>query len=171
MATYVPGTGEVDLKKYAMSLQQIGPKIDALQIPGTGLKFSGGSLATSLSALTAAIGADVSMTNTTSYFDGPAIAQGTAGTWLVFGSIVVLDSSTTAGLGVKLWDGTTVIDSSAVTTPAANFPVTMTVAGIITSPAGNLRISCRNFSSTNGVIKFNSSGNAKDSNITAVRIA
>lgn len=119
--------------------------------------------------ITASLGADVATNNTANYFDGPSVAQGTAGTWFVSGTVTTIDSSA-ANYYVKIWDGTTVIASTGVYN-GANLPTTISVSGYISSPAGNLRISVRNINNTTGSIKFNTSGNSKDSTITAIRIA
>ena len=67
--------------------------------------------------------------------------------------------------------GTTVIDSAAATTPSVGGNVvTISLSGYITSPAGNLRISVRDATNTTSNIKFNYTGNSKDSTITAIRI-
>jgi hypothetical protein len=117
------------------------------------------------------LGADANMGSTGVYVDGPSIAQGATGTWWVSGSVTLLDTAALATFNCKLWDGTTVISSGAATTQAANLPYVMTLSGSLATPAGNLRISCAD---TNGVpvgrIKFNSSGNSKDSTISAFRI-
>lgn len=136
---------------------------------GYALSRSGQELSTSLTRLTASLGADVALNNTGLYFDGPSVAQGTTGTWLVTGAVTVTDSAA-ANLLAKLWDGTTVIASCAATVAASGF-IAFGLSGIITNPAGNLRISVRDLSTVNGLIKFNSSSNSKDSTITAVRIA
>lgn len=124
-----------------------------------------------LNVITASLGADANMGSTGVYVDGPSIAQGATGTWWVSGSVTLLDTSALATFNCKLWDGTTVISSGAATTQAANLPYVMTLSGSLATPAGNLRISCAD---TNGVpvgrIKFNSSGNSKDSTISAFRI-
>ena len=123
--------------------------------------------------ITASLSGDVALNNTANYFDGPSVAQGTAGTWFVSGTVVVMD--TTAGsnsIVAKLWDGTTVIASSAVVASnigASNFSISL--SGYLVSPAGNLRISVRDVTTTAGKIIFNGSGNSKDSTITAIRIA
>jgi hypothetical protein len=70
----------------------------------------------------------------------------------------------------KLWDGTTVIASASFVSLSTQTIGAISLSGVITSPAGNLRISVRDSTTTNGHIKFNSSGNSKDSTITAVRI-
>jgi hypothetical protein len=191
---YAPGTLESDPKKQNQALQDHAKKIATsiddiaaltavVATKGTvtsvasGIGLTGGpitgsgTLAVSLSSLTSSLGADVTLNNTANYFDGPSVAQGTTGTWFVSGTIAVLDTAGGAGMLAKLWDGTTVICSSNVNTTSANLLLQIHLSGVITSPAGNLRISCRDLSSTNGLIKFNASGNSKDSTISAVRIA
>ena len=128
-----------------------------------------GTIAVNLSTLTNSLGADVALNNIANYFDGPSVSQGVTGTWLVFGTVTVTDT-TAAFVNVKLLDGTTVI---AATTAALNasFTAAVSLSGIITSPAGNLRISCRDTTNTTGKILFNNSGTSKDSTITAMRIA
>lgn len=122
-----------------------------------------------MAPITASLGADVALNNTGNYFDGPSIAQGTTGTWFVSGTVSVT-SSTTDIVYAKLWDGATVIASTSG--PAqAGVDRTMSLSGFITSPAGNLRISCKDVSSTNGKITFNTTGNSADSTLTAIRIA
>lgn len=125
----------------------------------------------SLTPITNSLGGDVALNNTANYFDGPSIAQGTSGTWFVSGTVTVTDSGTAAAVYAKLWDGTTVIASSANTTVGLNLLATITLSGFIVSPAANLRISCRDTTATTGAIKFNATGNSKDSTISAIRIA
>lgn len=120
--------------------------------------------------ITASLGADVALNNTANYFDGPSIAQGTAGTWFVSGTVTMSDTTSAANYLVKLWDGTTVI-SSAQTQTANSVPAVIALSGYITSPAGNLRITCKDSTTAFGKILFNQSGNSKDSTITAIRIA
>lgn len=119
-------------------------------------------------ATSTALGADVNLTNITTYFDGPSVAQGTSGTWFASGSVVVTDPSA-AQIYVKLWDGSTVI-SSIDNTISSGFIVGLTLSGFITNPVGNLRLSCRDISNTTGKILFNTTGNSRDANITAIRI-
>jgi hypothetical protein len=123
-----------------------------------------------LPGLTNSLGADVALNNTANYFTGPSVAQGTVGTWLVTGTIT-LTSSTLDNFNIKLWDGTTVIASGFLTLPSAGFVDTVSLSGIISAPAGNIRFEAKDISSTNGKITFNSTGNSKDSTITVVRIA
>jgi hypothetical protein len=128
--------------------------------------------------LTASLGANVALNNTANYFDGPAIAQGVTGRWWVAGNIVVQDTNNGGGnISVKLWDGTTVIDSAYIVLGvgggvAGNTSQSAHLSGFINAPAGNLRISARNATNTaNTNILFNGSGNSKDSTISAFRIS
>jgi hypothetical protein len=118
--------------------------------------------------LTNSLGGDVALNNTANYFDGPSVAQGSTGTWWAAGTVSLLDTNSGV-IYCKLWDGTTVI-SSAVFNVAANAPNSLSLSGFLASPAGNLRISCRDSTVTTGSIKFNSTGNSKDSTISVHRI-
>lgn len=138
---------------------------------GTGLTNSVNDIRVSLPSLTNSLGADVALSNTASYFDGPSVAQGVSGTWLATGNVVLQDTAGAAQFNAKLWDGTTVIASNTVTGDIASRKVQLSLSGIITSPAGNIRISVNDTSSTSGKILFNSTGLSKDSTVTAVRIA
>jgi hypothetical protein len=120
--------------------------------------------------LTNSLAADVALNNTGSFFTGPTVAQGTVGKWFASGSVTIYDTSGAASFVVKLWDGTTVIDSAIVTGSAANIAVKVTLSGRISSPAGNIRISVKDASSTSGKIVFNDSGESKDSTLTVIRI-
>lgn len=123
-----------------------------------------------MSPITNSLGSDVALNNAANYFDGPSVAQGTAGTWFVSGTVTVDDSSIAASISAKLWDGTTVIASALDVVQSANRPLALALSGFLAAPAANLRISCKS-NSTSSIIRFNSSGNSKDSTITAIRIA
>lgn len=118
--------------------------------------------------LTNTLGADVALNNIANYFAGPTVAQGTSGTWLATGSVTVLDPSL-AVFFAKLWDGTTII-ASAAQWANTNQPFAIHLSGIISAPAGNIRIDVRDSSNTTGAIKFNASGNSKDSTLAVLRI-
>ena len=124
-----------------------------------------------LSSLTSSLGADVALNNIANYFDGPSVAQGTTGTWFVVANVTCVDTAASSNFYAKLWDGTTVIASGNAVSGAANFRIVITLSGVITSPASNLKISVRNPDTTTGKIEFNRTGNSKDSTIVAVRIA
>lgn len=127
----------------------------------------------SLTPITDSISGDVSLNNTSNYIDGPSVAQGSTGTWFAYGTVTLQD--TTAGLNafkVKLWDGTTVIDSTfAEVNGSTNNVVVVSLGGFLASPAGNLRISVNDQTTTAGKILANASGLSKDSTITAFRVA
>lgn len=114
------------------------------------------------------LGADVALSNTGSYFDGPSVSLST-GIWFVVGQITVADTAGAANVQAKLWDGTTVISSGRINISASSNGM-ISLSGFITNPSGNVRISANDITSTSGKIVFNASGNSKDSAIYAVRI-
>ena len=121
--------------------------------------------------LTSSLAADVALNNTANYFDGPSVAQGSSGTWFASGNVTVMDATPgNIAFDVKLWDGTTVVDSTELVLPQS-FRGIVTLSGLIANPVGNLRISVKDSFSTAGLIKANYSGNSKDSTITAFRLA
>jgi hypothetical protein len=141
---------------------------------GTGL--AGGTITTSgtcsVSLTTAAnsLLADTAISNAV-YTDGPSMAQGTAGTWHASGTVTVLDTSGAAQISCKLWDGTTVIDSTRQTINIATSSYSISLSGNLATPAANIRISCTsNAGGATSTFKFNASGNSKDSTITGFRI-
>jgi hypothetical protein len=146
---------------------------------GTGIAVSGTctitttgncTVAAQLSDITASLGSDVSLSSTGSFFDGPSVAQGSSGKWHASGT-VTLQGAGSDTYNCKLWDGTTVISSSRVTQGTSGSAVaTISLSGNISSPAGNIRISCQDVSGTTGLIRFNVSGASKDSTLTATRI-
>lgn len=162
MVKPVPRSGTQDRQHRG----QIADALNALiaQVQGTDEP----AIAAMQTALTASLLADVALNNTANYFDGPSVAQGSTGTWLAIGGATISGSSGDT-IDAKLWDGTTVIDSRSASV-GANGIGSISLAGLIASPAGNLRISCRNASNTAGSMKFNASGNSKDSTLTALRI-
>lgn len=129
-----------------------------------------GTLAVSLSLLTNSLGADVLLNNTANYFDGPSVAQGTTGTWWADGTVTVLDTANSANIYCKLWDGTTVIASSQMYAVNVLGAYSISLHGYLASPAGNIRISCRDITLTTGKIVFNNTGNSKDSTISVHRV-
>ena len=130
--------------------------------------ITGGSTSTTI--LTKSTTAAIALNNVANYFDGPSVAQGTSGIWFVSGSVTVLDTAGAANFDAKLWDGTTVIDSGYCTSGGASFGLIISLSGVISNPAGNLRISVKDFSSTSGSMTSTFSGNSNDSTITAIRI-
>jgi hypothetical protein len=119
--------------------------------------------------ITASLGADVSIIAAATYYDGPSVSQGTSGKWFVSGTVIVIDSGAATAIAAKLWDGTTVLASTESFTISGT-PLIMSLSGVISAPTANLRISVKDISNTTGRIAFNTSGNSKDSTITAIRI-
>lgn len=123
-----------------------------------------------VTVLASALAADVNLSNTGTYFDGPSVAQGPVGTWDVTATVTLIDTAGAAAIDVKLWDGTTVIASARTSTSAISFYQAVTLSGTIINPAANIRISAKDITSTSGKIIFNVSGSSKDSTIIAKRI-
>lgn len=121
--------------------------------------------------ITNSLGANVTLNNIATFFDGPSVAQGTVGTWFVFGSVTVVDSAGAAAMNAKLWDGTTLIASGKCTTAGAGAWSVITLSGVLANPAGNLRISVQDATLTTGLIGWTTTGLGKDSTITAFRIS
>lgn len=123
-----------------------------------------------ISSATNSLSGDVALSNTGTYFDGPSTAQGTSGTWFAMGTVTVNDA-VIANVNCKLWDGTNAAVAS------TNGPVyvgatstAVPLSGIVVSPAGNIRISCKDITATTGKIVFNATGNSKDSTLTVIRL-
>jgi len=128
------------------------------------------TVAVDLSKLTNSLGSDVAMNNTSNYFTGPSVAQGTSGTWFASGAVTMIDTAGAAAFICKLWDGTTVIASGRTTSTGASNPTSLALSGYLATPASDIKISCRDSASTSGQITFNNSGNSKDSTLSVFRI-
>lgn len=120
--------------------------------------------------LTTTLAADVNLTNTSNFFDAISVAQGTTGTWLVLGQATVTSNTISDQLWCKVWDGTTVIASGAASDNATQNGFTIPLVGVITNPVANIKISCRDANNTNGLIKANTTGAAKDTTLTVLQI-
>ena len=128
-----------------------------------------GTCALAVTNATSSLSADVSMSSSGTYYQGPQVVQGSTGNFWASGTVTVSDTAA-MNIACKLWDGTTVIASGAVQLPAAADVATITLVGLIGSPAGNINISCKSISSSTAKILFNSSGNSKDSTLSVMRI-
>jgi hypothetical protein len=112
----------------------------------------------------------VAMVSNATYYDGPSVPQGTAGTWFVSGEVTVSAVAANDQIIAKLWDGTTLI-ASGYAQPSNGLIVTIHLSGFLSAPAGNLRLSARNVTSNGGTIATGNGIDAKASTITAFRIA
>lgn len=70
---------------------------------------------------------------------GPSVAQGTSGVWYASGNVSFTDSATN-NCSARLTDGTSIIDAGVSTVPAASQFASIALSGVISSPAGNIRI-------------------------------
>lgn len=105
-----------------------------------------------LTGTTSNLSSNVNMISQFTFFDGPQIAQGTSGTWFVCGTLTLVDPHGAAQFQAKLYDGTTTIADSEQYQAGTNVSTSISLCGIITSPAGNLRMAGWNNSSTSGSI-------------------
>jgi hypothetical protein len=120
--------------------------------------------------LTNSLAGNVALSNTASYFDGPSVAQGASGTWFASGT-VTLSGNNGDEIYCRLTDGTNVISSSSIKFLTGALVGTMSLSGKIVTPPGNIRIACRNITSTaTTAILFNQTSNSLDSTITAFRV-
>lgn len=145
---------------------------------GYGLSISGSPITTSgnitagvsLLSVQNILGANVAMNVVSTYFDGPSATNGTTGTYFASGSVVVTDTAA-ANIFCKLYDGTTVMASGVVSIISPSERTSLSLSGVITNPAGNIRIACANFTANTGSMLYNISTLTKDSMVTAIRIA
>jgi hypothetical protein len=94
------------------------------------LEPTGGGGSATLTYASKSLSGDVNITALNTFFDGPSVALA-AGTWLVDGTITVVDSTSGAKISGRLWDGTTSYDSTEVQSPAANAPVSLALSAIV----------------------------------------
>lgn len=123
-----------------------------------------------LTYLTNSLGSPVTMTTSSTAYDGPTVSQGTTGTWLVMGGLMVNTPAGNNTVGIQLWDGTTNIATGGNSSGASQ-QVNTHLSGIITNPTGNLKLTATNFSASGGTIAINNGAAAPSSYITAIRIA
>lgn len=121
-------------------------------------------------SVTNALVANVNLTSTTVYADGPSISQGSSGIWFASGRITLQYTGGLAYFYCKLWDGTTVIDGVRGTNPAAGVNGSVSLSGVLASPAGNLKISVLPQVASGQSLIATGSGLGFDSSLTAVRI-
>lgn len=119
--------------------------------------------------ITNSLSANVNLSSGLTYFDGPAVAQGSTGTWCASGTVTLLTGGGADSYKAKLWDGTTVIASAETGITAGGAVGAVSLSGCLSTPAGNIRISIEPNGRTDGTMLFNGSGNSKDSTITAWR--
>lgn len=140
---------------------------------GTGLTggtiTTSGTCAVSLSSVSNSLVGNVSLNNAT-YADGPSTAQGTSGTWLATGTVTFTDTVSQVQIKCKLWDGTTIIASTNAAVAVINNVFSLSLSGVLATPAANIRISCLSTAAATSFLIFNNSGNSKDSTLTVVRI-
>lgn len=129
------------------------------------------TLSTAITSVTNSLSGNVAL-NSANFFTGPTVAQGTSGTWFASGTVTLSDSAGAATVVCKLWDGTTVIASTTIQVPSGQIG-SVSLSGLLTNPATNISIACRDLSSTSGLIRQVSDGTTSTANastLSAVRL-
>ncbi|PWT73992.1 MAG: hypothetical protein C5B60_07390 [Chloroflexi bacterium] len=127
-----------------------------------------------LTHASAVLTANVALNVANQLFDGPMINVGTEGTWLVMGTACI---TATAILGVtaRIWDGITIIADAMDTVSQANVAASLSMSGIITDPAGPVRLSAASVGGATGTLTFNmwptfTPSSIRGTHITVMRI-
>lgn len=123
------------------------------------------------SPVTNTLSGNVALSNTGTYFTLMSCAQGTAGTWLATGQFTVTDTAGAAAILWRVTDGTTIFASGRSDTSGAGTFITVPVSAVCASPAGNIRVTAEDSTSASGSVRFNITGDSKDSTLTVIRIA
>lgn len=116
--------------------------------------------------------------STAAFTDVLSVSQGSSGTWYVSGTITLLTTIQNSSVSVKLWDGTSVINSAATllgpSAPASSgYTMPISLSGALAAPAGNLKISglVTVAGGTGGVVgQYGSLATTSINTLTAVRI-
>lgn len=120
-APSTPAAGKV--RVYAKTDGSTYQKDDA----GTETGLAGGGSGPTVATVDATLGADVTMTNANTFYDGPS-ASFAAGTWLIVYKVAAYPSSSTGqtqDITAKLWDGSTVWDEASQAFPANTSSATL----------------------------------------------
>jgi hypothetical protein len=123
-----------------------------------------------MSAITNSLTSSVAINNTTFFFDGPSVAQGTVGTWFVMGQFCYRAGVAGPSMVYRLWDGTTIISSGEFVEGPGTVATSITcfsLSGIISNPTGNIKISVLDNNTTSSQI---TGSGGKESSISAIRI-
>ncbi len=99
-----------------------------------------------LTYLTKTSTANVSMASSATIVQ---VTQGSSGTWLAMGTVTFNSGGGAPVFVASLWDGTTLIALSVTPQPTSS-SATVSLSGVISSPAGNIRIDGVNGSATGG---------------------
>lgn len=149
-----------------------GSGVPSAITPGFGITSS---LAISLTTATAQITSNVGLTPVNAFVDGPSVSL-VAGTWIMFGVVLLKQATNVAVHTVKLWDGTTPVAATEVyhPSPTTNLPA---VVGWIVAPTSTTtyKVSVATTNATTGTMLATPANNATGltnmaSSLVAVRI-
>src|SRR5262249_52699506 len=126
---------------------------------GTFAQVAYGDLSSTSGIFSSSIASAVALNSTSAFFDGPTVSVGGAGTWHCSGTVTVVDAAASGALMVaKLWDGTTVAATGACGVAAGLTFNSIALSGALTSPAGNVRISVNDITTTSGRMVASANG-------------
>lgn len=131
------------------------------------LPSNSGTLLIGGTQVTASLGSNVALNNTSVYFDGPAISLG-AGTWFVSGSVTAFAPSG-GRVDCKLWDGTNVLSEGSIAVSSGQNSGHL--SGYITlGSTTTVKISAK-ATATDAQLVYSPGGAGKGCTITAFRVA
>lgn len=143
--------------------------VSAITVGGAGTITCAANLNIICPTLANAISTNVALNNTSNYFDGPSVGQGTSGTWFAIGQVTLSDTAGNASFRCKLWDGTTIVSSGALSWIAGTGDGSLSLSGFLATPAANIKISCRDITSTSGVMNANVDGSSNTASSLSVQ--
>lgn len=121
-----------------------------------------------LSNVTSTSTGSFTLSSSSAFTDTVFVTQGTTGVWYASGTVTILNSANADQPIAKLWDGTTEIASAQSRINVSTTYISISLSGIITNPAGNIRISGLSLNSS--VVVSTGAAGLKGSVLTAIRI-
>jgi len=122
----------------------------------------------------AALTATVTLLTQNVLIDGPSIDVGNQGTWFVAATAVIAFTGAALSIVARIWDGFTIIADIA-DVQQQNWPMSISLSGIITNPIGPLKLSVAHAGNSGAqmvVSHYNTyvPSTTRQTSITAVRI-
>lgn len=114
------------------------------------------------------LGSDV-LLSASAWTTALSVSQGSTGIFLVTSQITIVDTVASQILKARITDGTTVFASASDVNFNASNGASIPLTRIVTNPAGNILLQGFD-ASGNGVIKFNYSGQSKDTFLDVTRV-
>ncbi len=94
-----------------------------------------------LSFLATSLSSDLILASTATTFDVISVSQGSSGTWFCSANATLNSGGGACEFALKLWDGTNVIATAGTFVGAAGSFIAASVSGVLSAPAGNIKLS------------------------------